>query len=122
ATAYRDLPGFGWSIIARQPADVALADTRELAMRTLPMLAVTAALLLVLAVCFGRFLARPVTRLTLAATDLARGNFSSPVPGERCYREVALLSAALARLQSAATTHAVEATDKQTTFGGVLAA
>jgi hypothetical protein len=100
--AYHDLPGFGWSIVARHPAAMAFAPAREASRQLLPVLAGIGLLLVLLSVVVGRFLSAPIRRLTVAAADMADGRFSIPVPDERRYREAALLSAALARLQTTA--------------------
>ena len=100
--AYRDLPSFGWSIVARQPAAMAFAPAHEAARQFLPVLAGVGVVLVLLSIIVGRFLSAPIRRLTGAASDMANRRFSMPVPDERRYREVALLSAALARLQTTA--------------------
>ncbi len=100
---HRNMPGFGWSLILRQPSAVAHAPARETAMRLLPPIFATSFLLLVVGLLFARALARPLSGLAATAEAIAMGRFDEPVPERREHREAAVLSAALARLQSALT-------------------
>lgn len=119
---YRDLPSFGWSIVARQSSTLALAPAHEATQRILPVLLGVSVGLLVLAFMFGRMLGTPIARLALAAGEMARGRFSAPVPDERRYQEAAVLSAGLARLQSTVAAEAREvATFTSITKGSVAA-
>ena len=97
---YRDLPSFGWSIVARQPVSLAFAPARQITRDTLPILLGVCVIAVLLSYMLGIAMGRPITRLALAAGEVARGRFTAPIPDERRYREVALLSAALSRLQS----------------------
>ncbi len=99
-TGYRDVPSFGWSLIVRQRADGAFGAARSVTRQALPLLLAVGIALVILALFIGRILARPLERLVTAATDMAHGRFSKPIPDERRYREAAILSSALARLQS----------------------
>ena len=99
-TGYRDVPSFGWSLIVRQRADGAFAAARSVTGQALPILLAVGIALVILALFIGRILARPLDRLATAATEMAHGRFAEPIPDERRYREAALLSSALARLQS----------------------
>jgi HAMP domain-containing protein len=101
-TTYRDVPSFGWSLIIRQRADTAYSGAQSIISHSLPVLLAILAALLVLALVVGRMLAGPLVRLAAAATEMAHGHFAAPVPDERRYREAAVLSSALARLQSMA--------------------
>jgi HAMP domain-containing protein len=98
--SYRDLPSFGWTLIARQRTELAFSPARELVTRMLPIMGIAGALLFGAALLLGRWLGRPITRLASAASDMAAGKFDEPVPEERLYRQSSLLSDALTRLQS----------------------
>jgi len=96
------MPGFGWSLILRQPSAVAHAPAREMATQLLPPL-LAVSLLLLLVGLLARALARPLSGLVATAEAMAMGRLDEPVPERRDHREAAILSAALARLQSALT-------------------
>jgi len=100
---HRNMPGFGWSLILRQPSAAAHAPAREMAVRLLPPLLAVSLLLLVVGLLLARALARPLSGLAAAAEAMAMGRLDGPVPERRDHREAAVLSAALARLQSALT-------------------
>lgn len=100
---YRNMPGFGWSLIVRQPSAVAHAPAREMASRLLPPLIGVSFLFLLVGVFLARAMARPLSGLAASAEAMAQGRFDEPVPERREHREAAVLSAALARLQSALT-------------------
>jgi len=99
-TGYRDVPSFGWSLIVRQRADIAFRAARSVTGQVLPTLLAVGIVLVILAFFIGRMLAKPLSRLANAATEMAQGRFAESVPDERRYREAAILSSALARLQS----------------------
>ena len=100
---YRNMPGFGWSLILRQPSAVAHAPAREMVTRLLPPLLAVSLLLLLVGLLLARALATPLSGLAATAEAMAMGRLDEPVPERRDYREAAVLSAALARLQSALT-------------------
>ncbi|NMJ42443.1 HAMP domain-containing protein [Roseomonas sp. JC162] len=92
------VPGFGWTVIVRQPPEAAFGEVRSLAGEIgVPLLASGVVILLV-GLLVARAVAKPFGRLADAATALAEGRLDSPVPDTRSTREAALLSAALARL------------------------
>lgn len=98
AGAAAGLPGFGWTVIVRQPPEAALGGIRSLAQAIgLPLLA-CAAILLLAGFALARWIGRPFAQLADSATALAEGRLQAPVPEARSTREAALLSAALARL------------------------
>ena len=100
---YQNLPSFGWSIIVRQPTAIAYHGVRDLASgMMLPLLLVSAALL-VTGLLFARFIGRPAAALAESATAMSEGATDAPVPEGRGYREAALISGALARIQSTLT-------------------
>lgn len=100
AVGIGDVPSFGWSLIARQPIEVALVDTYAANSRLLPIIAICGLGIIAVAIAFAWWVARPLGRLASAADMLSKGNARSPVPHERLYREVSILSDALARLDS----------------------
>ncbi len=100
---YRNMPGFGWSLILRQPSAVAHAPAREMAMRLLPPLLSVSLVLFMAGLLLARALARPLSGLAATAEAMAAGRLDEPVAERREHREAAVLSAALARLQSALT-------------------
>ncbi len=95
-----DIPSFGWSLVARQPTDVALVDTYAAASRMLPIIVLCGVIIVAVSVGFAWWVARPLSRLAKAADQLSQGVTEAPVPHERSYREVAVLSDALARLDT----------------------
>lgn len=95
-----DVPSFGWSIVARQPAEVALGATRGVAGSLLPLAAASGLFIVVLAWLFGWWISRPMNRLAEAAAEMVDGTRKRPVPDERLYAEAAALSASLSKLES----------------------
>jgi HAMP domain-containing protein len=95
-----DIPSFGWSLVARQPTEVALVDTYAAASRMLPIILLCGVFIVVVSLGFAWWVARPLSRLAIAADQLSQGPAQAPVPHERAYREVSILSEALARLDS----------------------
>ncbi|MBR0670054.1 cache domain-containing protein [Neoroseomonas soli] len=92
------MPGFGWTVIVRQPPEATYGEVRSLAGAIgIPLLA-SSVLVLLVGLVLTRAVAKPFARLAEAATSLAEGRLDSPVPDTRSTREAALLSAALARL------------------------
>lgn len=112
AGAAEGLPGFGWTVIVRQPPEAALGEARSLARRIgIPLLASGGVILLV-GLALTRAVARPFARLADAASALAEGRLDSPVPDTRSTREAALLSAALARLDRPTPARAIAAVEQ----------
>lgn len=100
AVGVEDVPSFGWSLIARQPIDIALVDTYAANSRLLPIIVLCGLAIVAVTVAFAWWVARPLARLASAADVLSQGASKSPIPHERAYREVSILSDALARLDS----------------------
>ena len=105
AVGVGDIPSFGWSLVARQPIDVALVDTYAANERLLPIIVLCGIGIIALSVVFAWWVARPLTRLAAAADALSRGATTAPIPHERRYREVSVLSDALARIDSQTSGH-----------------
>jgi HAMP domain-containing protein len=100
ALSLKDVPSFGWSVIGRQPAAVALVDTYAATARLLPVIIACGLGIVLASMAFGWWVARPLVRLAGAAQALSTGTLSQPVPHERLYREASLLSDALARIDA----------------------
>jgi HAMP domain-containing protein len=97
---YRDLPNFGWSVIVRQDIQAALAPTRDLVRSFWTILSSAALVSLGLLYVGAGWLATPLRRLVEFGTRLSAGTADAPPYEESRYREAALLSAVLVRLQS----------------------
>lgn len=95
-----DIPSFGWSLAARQPVELALIDTYAANSRLLPVIVLCGLAIVALAAAFAWWVARPLSRLAASAEALSDGGAKEPVPHERLYREVSVLSDALARIDS----------------------
>jgi HAMP domain-containing protein len=97
---YADLPSFGWSLLIRQNAEDALAQTRDL-VRSF-WITFAQGLLAVLALLYlaSRWLTTPLRRLTAAAEAILQDPYSGVPHTETRFDEVARLSDALVRLQS----------------------
>lgn len=96
----KDVPSFGWSLLVRQPAKLALLDTYAAAARLLPVIIGGAAFILVATWGFGYWVAGPIRRLASAAEAIVAGRSDTPVPDERAFAEVASLADSLARVES----------------------
>jgi HAMP domain-containing protein len=97
---YRDLPNFGWSVIVRQDIQAALAPTRDLVRSFWTILGSAALVSLGLLYVGAGWLATPLRRLVEFGMRLSAGTADAPPYEETRYREAALLSAVLVRLQS----------------------
>jgi hypothetical protein len=95
-----DVPGFGWSMLARESATAAFAPVRAFTEWMLTLIGVGTILSLILSVVIARILSAPVKRLAAAAREMAHGRCTQPIPDERAYREAADLAGALIDLQS----------------------
>ncbi|MEA2847572.1 MAG: hypothetical protein QOG78_2853 [Rhodospirillaceae bacterium] len=100
ALSFKDVPSFGWSLVARQPVAVALVDTYIATSQLGPVIVLCGLAIVAACVHFGWWVARPLGRLTRAAEALSTGTLGAPVPHERLYREVSVLSDALGRIDS----------------------
>lgn len=97
---FTEVPSFGWSLVVRQPIQLALIDTYSATARLLPVIIGGLAFVLVAAWGFGFWVAGPVRRLAAAAVAIVEGRSDEPVPDERAYAEVASLADSLSRLES----------------------
>lgn len=104
---HQNYPGLGWVVVVRQSEQLAFADYHQLRRE---MLAGGALVCLLAALCaplVARRLTRPLYRLTRAVAARAAGD-STPVPRLHDYREVALLSRALADAEERDSAHRAE--------------
>jgi hypothetical protein len=96
---YKDLPSFGWSLIARIDDDAYIDRTSLAPLLTIPILFGLA--LLVLTFAFVQIFARPFGRLAESAAAVLKGEDIYPYES-RSTDEILTLSAAVARLQGKA--------------------
>lgn len=97
---FKDMPSFGWSLIARADLNTVLDPTRAIAQAFWMLLGAGALVGLVLLYLFAAWLAKPLRRLVATAEVLASGRTDQPPHDETRYEEAARLSAALVRLQT----------------------
>jgi signal transduction histidine kinase len=97
--AYAPVPANGWALGALFPQDELMADVSRLN-RTVVTLAAGGLLLLLMFVVFAaRSITRPLTALTHASEDLARGNLDTALPRVTTKDEVGRLTTAFGRMQ-----------------------
>lgn len=94
-----DLPRFGWSVIARIDASGALIDSQDFSRQLIKALFVYAAAIILLTTMFIAIFIRPFARLARNAMSVSEGSDSYPFESRRT-RELAMMSAALSRLQA----------------------
>ncbi len=97
---FKDMPSFGWSLIARADLNTVLDPTRSIAQAFWMLLGAGALVGLILLYLFSIWLAKPLHRLVTTAESLASGRTDHPPHDETRYQEAARLSAALVRLQT----------------------
>lgn len=97
---WKDMPGFGWSVILRADTNTVLDPTRSIARAFWILLGAGVLVGLVLLYLFAAWLAKPLQRLVTTAEALASGRSDQPPHDETRYEEAARLSAALVRLQT----------------------
>lgn len=97
--SYRDLPKFGWSIIARISADNVIQPARAMSVDLLIRLIAFGLLLLLLTALFIVWYIRPFGLLAANAMEIAEGEEVYPFESNRT-RELSLIGSALARLQA----------------------
>ena len=97
---YRDLPNFGWSVLVREDMQTVLGPTRELIRSFWSILGGGVIVSLVLLYLGAAWLATPLQRLLQFGTRLSAGTADTAPYEETRYREAALLSSVLVRLQS----------------------
>jgi len=95
SSGYRDYPGMGWISLMREDVTQAFAPARELRFRILMMGGVLGVLFAWLGWLMAGRIAKPITRISLAAEKVAAGELSYDVPAIQGDGEVAHLSAAI---------------------------
>lgn len=101
---YHDLPRFGWTIIARIPAETYLAPAHEFSNELVFNLMLFGVFLILLTLLFITAYVRPFQRLAHNAKAIADGAEVYPYESSRTW-ELATIGAALSRLQSDVATH-----------------
>lgn len=96
---FKDMPSFGWSLVAHEPVGEALS-TRNGDMRLLTTSGLFGIAIFLLGLALASFVGRPLRQLARATKTMADGEFGQPVPETGGYSEVNELSASLARIQS----------------------
>lgn len=102
--AYADLPRFGWNMVARIDGDAAALPVRTMTRDLLLRLFGFALILLLLTLLFIVAFIRPFADLARNAVEIADGADVYPMESHRT-RELAMIGAALAHLQSEAHPH-----------------
>ncbi len=97
---YRDLPSFGWRLVIRKDAAVALQPVHWLIRHFWISLAVGVAATFGILLLFLQGIAATMRRLADFAWALARGDVNGQPPDEHSFREAQKLSTALVRLQA----------------------
>ncbi|NKN37589.1 hypothetical protein HFC70_14645 [Agrobacterium sp. a22-2] len=96
---YRELPSFGWSLVARIPAEAFLAPQENFSERMIFYLVSFGVMLILMTLIFIQFFIRPISTLSRNARKIADGIDVYPYEPTRT-SELRALSGALARLQS----------------------
>ncbi len=96
---YSDLPKFGWGIVGRIGSDAAIQPARSFSTGLIVSLSGFGILLLLLTLVFTVVFIHPFMRLAENARSIAAGEDVYPFESERT-RELSIIGAALARLQS----------------------
>jgi signal transduction histidine kinase len=97
--AYAPVPANGWALGALFPQDELMADVSRLNRTVVTLAASGLLLLLMFVVLAARSITRPLTALTHASEDLARGNLDTTLPAVTSADEVGRLAGAFGRMQ-----------------------
>ncbi len=95
SSGYREYPGLGWVSLVRQEADVAFAPARRLQMHIVLVGGALGLLFAWLGWLMAGRIARPISRISIAADRIAAGDLACDVPVQQGGGEVAHLSAAI---------------------------
>ena len=98
SVAYRDLPSFGWSLIARINADELKGAQKAFESRILLATGIAAAVVLLLSLGFISFYILPIGRIARTAEAIADGEDVYPYESRRT-SELARLTGAIAKFQ-----------------------
>lgn len=94
---YMTYPGLGWSILIRQPVDVAFAAVDNLRRTIMITGAIAAAVFAVLGWAIAGWIAKPLDRIAKAADRLRRGE-PAEIPYYKRIRDIEVLSSSLRNL------------------------
>ncbi|ASA21265.1 sensor domain-containing diguanylate cyclase [Paenibacillus donghaensis] len=94
---YLNYPGLGWSVIIRQPADVAFASVKQLEQFIVLAGMAAAALFGILGWLLAGWIARPLHHIARTA-DLLSTGVDIEIPTSHRYRDVSMLSVSLQNL------------------------
>lgn len=108
SSGYRDYPGMGWISLMREDVTQAFAPARELRQRILIMGLGLGLLFAWLGWLLAGRIARPITRISLAADKIAAGELTYDVPALQGDGEVAHLSTAIHDMVSSLTREIAE--------------
>ncbi|KAA9004130.1 diguanylate cyclase [Paenibacillus spiritus] len=102
SNGYLDYPGLGWTVVIRQPADIAFASIQELK-RTIALSGISVSVLFAIAGWFlAGWIVGPLRRIAAAADELSSGT-AVEIPNQSRIREVRHLSDSLRNLIAALT-------------------
>ncbi len=90
----------GWLMVMQQDYDEAFAALQESNRNAFILLAITVAIVIVIAFVFSSRLSRPIMQLTEAADAVSRGQMDVAIEGEKRGDEIGLLAAAINRLRN----------------------
>lgn len=99
--AYADLPSFGWSLVARIPADAVFSSEKGVSVSLIFYLAAFGMMLFLISAIFVQSFIRPFGALARNAERVAEGRDVFPYESNRT-RELKIIGSALAKLQLAA--------------------
>ncbi|MEK3793832.1 diguanylate cyclase [Paenibacillus sp. FSL R7-0204] len=91
---YMNYPGLGWTVIIRQPADIAFASVHQLERFILISGLLTAAVFALIGWLLASWISRPLRDITRTA-DLLSSGADVEIPASTRFRDVAILSASL---------------------------
>ncbi|MGW9123671.1 diguanylate cyclase domain-containing protein [Paenibacillus chitinolyticus] len=94
---YLDYPGLGWSVLVREPADVAFTSVRELKTYITTAGIILSLVFAVLAAFLAGWVVRPLQKITRSADRLRKGE-SASFPAFTFIREIRILSDSLRNL------------------------
>ena len=97
---YLDYPGLGWTVVMRQPREIAFARAQKIQRHVLWVGLIAAMLVGAIAWFLAGRLARPLTALSQAARRIGAGDAEIALPTSSAYFEVASLTGSLQTMTS----------------------